>query len=276
MPLTAAFVANPLAFATTRPIGVDERDIAGVKPAAGVGQNQVLGSVNYIFDWSMVPFGGTEALLTIHRDTLVGRQRAYFLPWEANAAITMDVGGAANYFFTSTLTGCSVRAQAKPNGMVTLTHANAKAAYGAVFTPSSTKTGVDLDELQQADRMATAAAIGNMNAMMPPVGGGLSRTVTKRDYAAKVTDGHLRTARRRINPGNGERVKTLNAAITSGKPEVSAFVYGIRNVANNTWSFWLQSTVQVTGQLERGVLHKKTRLIYGQSVVLGAPVQFYP
>ena len=101
------------------------------------------------------------------------------------------------------------------------------------------------------------------------------KMVTKRDYASHVSDPHIRAAKQRYRPPPGERVKTMAAAETSGKPEVSCFVWGHHHAVHGR-RFWYQSTVQITGTLERGFWHRKTRLIYGQSVVLGTPDLFYP
>jgi hypothetical protein len=274
--MTEDFVANAIDFAARRPIGVDERAIVGVKPAAGAGNSQQLVAANYIFDWTMEPFAGAEALLTVHANAVVGRHRGYFLPWEADAAISIDIDQGAEWCFTSTLTGCTVRVYPLVGGGVRMTHANAKAEYGRVFTPTSTAVSPTRAELQQADRMATAAAIGNITGMlgaaMPNQG-----LVTKRQYVANVSDVHMRAAKQRYRPPPGEHVKEMRAAETSGKPEVSCFVWGHRHAVHG-WRFWYQSTVQIAGTLERKHFFSKntTRLIYGQSVVLGQPEQFHP
>lgn len=274
MAMTDDFVDDETGFAAERPIGVDERAIADVKPTAGAGNSQLLVAANYIFDWTMEPYGTAEALLTVHPNALPGRRRGYFLPWEANASISMDIDNGAEWFFTSTLTGCTVRVYPLPAGGLRVTHANARDEYNRVFTPTSTDTAVDRAELQQADRMATAAAMGNIFGMLGPAVAN-QKLVTKRDYAAHVSDVHIRAAKQRYRPPPGERVKTMRAAESSGKPEVSCFVWGHRHAAHG-WRFWYQSTVQITGSLERGVVHRKTRRIYGQSVVLGTPDLFYP
>jgi hypothetical protein len=274
MTMTDDFLADPTGFATERPIGVDERAIAGVKPAAGAGNSQQLVAANYVYDWTMEPFGGAEALLTVHAAAQPGRQRGFFLPWEADASISMDIDNTQDWFFTSTLTGCAVRVYPLPAGGLRITHANARGEYNRVFTPTSTKVGAERDELQQADRMATASAIGSIQGMLGPAQPG-QKIVNKRDYAGHVSDVHLRAAKQRYRPPPGERVKEMRAAETSGKPEVSSFVWGHRHAIQG-WRFWYQSTVQIAGTLERGFFRRKTRLIYGQSVVLGTPDQFYP
>lgn len=49
--------------------------------------------------------------------------RAYYLPWRSNAATTMRLGNAADYFVTSTLTGCTFAAYGARTAP-TVTHAN--------------------------------------------------------------------------------------------------------------------------------------------------------
>jgi hypothetical protein len=276
MTMTSEFVTDCESFAAKYPIAVNEGAINGVKPAAGAGNSQHLAAANYIFDWTMQPFAGStsEALLTVHAGPpQPGRERGFFLPWEADASISFDINNAVDWCFTSTLTGCTVRVYPLGSGKLRITHANARGAYNRVFTVTSTQQSVDRWQLQQADRMATATALGTIGGMLGP-----ERTdqkmVTKRDYAAHVTDVHLKIARQRYQPQPGERVKTMVAAETSGKPEVSCFVWGHRDATG--WRFWYQSTVQIVGQVERGTFHKKTRRIYGNSVVLGHPDLFYP
>jgi hypothetical protein len=49
--------------------------------------------------------------------------RVYYLPWRSNAATTMHLGNAANYFLTSTLTGCTFAVYGTRTAP-TVTHAN--------------------------------------------------------------------------------------------------------------------------------------------------------
>ena len=62
--------------------------------------------------------GGVNAELTAERAV-----RAYYLPWRSNAATTMQLGHAADYFLTSTLTGCTFSVYGT-RLMPTVTHAN--------------------------------------------------------------------------------------------------------------------------------------------------------
>jgi hypothetical protein len=49
---------------------------------------------------------------------------AYYLPWKKNHSRVMKLGSAANFFFTSTLTGCTVQVFGNP-AAPTVTHTNA-------------------------------------------------------------------------------------------------------------------------------------------------------
>jgi len=234
----------------------------------------LLNAAAYTFDWTMEPFAG-EALLTVHTGTVPGRERCIFLPWEADAAISVDVDDSVDWFFTATLTGCAVRVYPLLlGGGVRVTHGNGKSAYNSVFTPVSTGvTPTDL-QLQNADTQGTTAATGHINGMMG-IAMPNEKFVRKGDYVGHVSTVHLNAARQRFRTSWNERVTSFEAAKSSGKPESSCFIWGKRDPIQG-WQFWYQSTVQIQGTVKKGLFRTSTRNIYGQSVVLGNPDRFYP
>lgn len=275
MTLTTDFRDDALGFSSRLPIGVDDRQLTainGLKPAAGNGNHLLLATATYTLDWTMEPFNG-EALLTPHVAAIPGRERCIYLPWEPDAAISVDLDNSVDWFFTATLTGCHVRVYPVAGG-VRVTHGNGKTAYNNVFAPVSTSVGPSRFQLITADAVGSAAATGHVNGMFGAAMPG-EKFVRKANYVGHVSEVHLKAARQRFRTPRGEKLVEFGAAETSGKPESSCFVWGHRHGVHG-WQFWYQSTVQISAKLESGIIFKTTRDIYGQSVVLGTPDMFYP
>ena len=79
---------------------------------------EVRNSVTVTFDTSL---SGPDAWIGLGTGRILS---AYYLPWKKNHSRVMKLGSAANFFFTSTLTGCTVQVFGNP-AAPTVTHTNA-------------------------------------------------------------------------------------------------------------------------------------------------------
>jgi hypothetical protein len=265
MAATENFISDPIGFASRFAILVDERQIDHM-------QQQLLGLVNgpHALDpaacmccFTVEYWNGTGARLILSPSK---GYPCYFLPYKPDCSVTLDVGGLADWAFTSTLTGCSVQVHG-PLATPTMTHSNARDVYTRAL--GATKTAAQ-------DVIASAAGQAHMNAMLPPAVGQVG-WVRKADYIGRVTAGNLAAAEGTFKKKSHHTITGFGASMYQGfKPEGGAFVWGQRTAGN--WAFSFQATVGVvgtrnTGRLGFGVKHKA---LINQEAVLGAATRFYP
>lgn len=215
----------------------------------------------------------------------------YFLPFLADKAIGMQLGNQENFFFTSSLTGCTVQVDGPP-ATPTVTHVNAGTRYGQNIATELGLAGRDatvddltdqavLDDFLDCETRADVTTQAYMQTLLPaPIGGGGNlRTATKADYLHQLTAHNLNQSRRSFklkkwrHSLEGFQVKTSQG----WKPRIGGFVFGLRN--NNTgWSFYLQSSVDVQGTRVTGFMGVgvKRKALVNDAVVLGTAQRFYP
>ena len=271
MPVTPAFIADPTGFASLLSVLVDETQIAGTtNPAlAGLaGGPNALAAGNFLVTFDFELFGSNCARLVIKPAGTAGATPCYFLPYKPDCGISMTLGAGADYFFTSTLTGCSVQALG-PRATPTVTHSNGRATYTANL---AAPTAV-------ADAAASLAAQAVIDAMFHPPGGAAHvGYVRKADYLAKLTPANTQAARNRFKTAKWHhRVSNFAPSMYGGfKPEIGAFVFGVRT--GTDWTFYYQSSVAVTGTRHTGLLFfaVKQKPLISEEIVLGPTTQFYP
>lgn len=93
MSLTTEFLSDPKEFLQTNVVIVPE------ETDAAVGEPKV-------FNFEIKKHGSNSGLLVPQATALSPFLRAYYLPWQAGTATTMDLGDKADLFFTSHLTNC--------------------------------------------------------------------------------------------------------------------------------------------------------------------------
>jgi hypothetical protein len=258
----AQFVAGHEAYLTGKAVWV-------VEPLTQ--QNPVVGTTfttanyqgaNYVFPTATVDFKfrhgldtspNTVKLEIFYANPANNSLPCYFLPWLPDAASTMVLGGGASYFFTSSLSGCTVQVVG-PRNAPTVTHGNARATFRAHGAP-----------LAQAD----------INNMLPGAGGQLCKRWTRNDYWARVTGPAFNAAKASYPMPADFRLKELDKDVENTYEKVGAFVYGVMK-ANGNWSFWAQTTVGVKGRMRKGYLWAGEDKSIIDEVVLGAPVKFFP
>src|SRR5271166_3100103 len=129
MSLLSDFTKSPQSFAAKYTVLMIEDALpAPLKPTATAGNTQLLAAPSYIFRFSIDanPTASRGALCKIYNDQ--NAPLCYFLPYKDDSAIAVTLGNAADFFFTSTLSGCSVQAQGPP-ATPTVIHANRKTIY---------------------------------------------------------------------------------------------------------------------------------------------------
>jgi hypothetical protein len=262
MPITAAFTGHEIDFASRKAIFVNELAIAAISNLAlaglhGGGHVLVAGNFVVRFDFQVSPYNG--AMLELKT---AGGTPCYFLPYKADCGISMALAGGADYFFTSSLSGCTVQVTG-PQNAPTVTHANAYTTFQ--------------NNKAHGEAAASLAAQGVINTLLPAPIGALIGTVTKADYLGKVTPVNMAAAKNRHTLKKAHhRMGAFNAYMDEGGQEkVGAFVFGIRSGGN--WSFYYQATVAVTGTRHTGLLWgRKTKAFLPEDAVVGMPEQFYP
>ena len=158
--------------------------------------------------------------------------RVYYLPWRSNAATTMQLGNAADYFLTSTLTGCTFAVYGT-RLMPTVTHANNGAQPNLNMSQDYMTRLLEQIKLDEEDAYNWLRR-------------GNEARLTTHDYklrASPYLDGKI------------DKGYTIDTAKTHTN------VIGYRNTDNGRWSFYAQQVV-VLGYTRNGVkgfFGKKTR-----------------
>lgn len=268
MPLTANFTGNHQAFTGRYSILIQEPP--GLTTGLAVNVNHNLPAM--LLNFNFAPFATMPSTAICNITNAAGgtSQPCYFLPYLPNGATTMTLGNAADYFFTSMMTGCSVRV-CGPAATPTVTHSNAAQVF------NTTGGGI---------AAATGAAQTRINAQMPAAPHGAHTTTATKidmenDYA---TPGNFANARANYPRQAGHRIKEFNANTlnTHGtvRPMLGMIVYGVRTHAGN-WEFFRASSVDVVGRQKQG--HTYLGINFGvhvaqihDSVSLGNSVRFWP
>jgi hypothetical protein len=286
MTMTTRFTADPKGFASEHPLLVSEAAVPQARKdeiahLAGPGPHALAPAANYLLSFQIISFAPNKALCEIHPAGTVGCVACYFLPYRPDTAISLTLAGNADYFFTSTLTGCSVRAEGQP-ATPRVTHANGRTTYQNDFGAQQALNHVDDDDtpaLQTCDTHASAAAQVVINGMFPAaLGGGATGTVTKQDYLGALTTHNLNRAKSQVRKKPHHRLHDYTYSTYRGyKPEIGGFVFGVRSNAQG-WQFYLQSSIGVLGTRKTGIfgIGAKSKSLSGYDVVLGSPERFFP
>jgi hypothetical protein len=257
MPLTATFANDPKGFCDNHPILVVEpqADVAGVLAGAQTGQDNVIAAAVISFNVAPTHLKTSKKLELFYNNPPGTAMPCYFLPYLPNGATSMVLGGAAPFFFTSTLSGCTVQVIGPANAP-TVTHGNARTTFAAHGAGTAQTT---------------------INGMLPPANGQAIGVVTRSDYHGKVTRNKFNRGKEAFPLGQGERIGSFHKTKTgTGSPEVGCFVFGVLKGGGN-WKFYYQSTVGVHGTLKKGYLWKTTKSsILNEEIVLGQTTRFFP
>jgi hypothetical protein len=149
--------------------------------------------------------------------------RIYYLPWRSNAATTMHLGNAADYFVTSTLTGCTVAVYGARTAP-TITHANNGAQPDLNLSQSYMTSLLDQITADEADPVNAAQAANEAR-------------FTTHNYKLLATP-YL------------DRKFDKGYVIQNAKTHTN--VVGYRDTASGEWSFFAQQVV-LLGYTRNGV-----------------------
>jgi hypothetical protein len=267
MPSTADFVGNPTSFAANYAVLITEPP--GLLGALATGANHNIAAMLKYFDFSGTGAMANTAVCAISNNPGGTSLPCYFLPYLPDGATTMTIGTAASYFFTSMLTGCTVRV-CGPANAPTITHSNAgnvfKTAVGNLAT-------------------ATTAAQVQINTMMPaPVPGQLATSVTRLTMEGAYTPGNVAAASAAYPVLPGYRVKEFSPTMVtshgSQRPELGMFVFGV--LVAGSWEFHAQTTTSVEGRQKTGhtyfgfINSGVTNKSIMDNIVLGGAARFWP
>jgi hypothetical protein len=281
---------DPVAFAGAKSIIVDESRIKAlndlhIATLVGAGPHAIV-PATFLLRFKLEAYQSTQSVLQIHGAGAAGCHDCYFLPYRVDTAVTLTLGANANFFFTSTLTGCTVQAYGPPVGP-TVTHANAKTQFNLNVAARRTLLNVaglagnaEVQGKIQAEQQATAITAPQIDAMLPATGVWPQKRVRKSDYLGKFTRQNLRQSKPGLRQATDakwwHRVDVEGALADDHKPEVGGFVFGVRNPATG-WALYYQSSIALTGSRNTGVIWgRKQKALISEAAVLGRAEKFFP
>jgi hypothetical protein len=282
---TAVFAFDPQGFVGRFSVLVQEGALlaAGLTPNQGggpvvaAGTRVTLAAANYVMNFKFATSGHSHnvVVLTVTPGAL-GPRICYFLPWCPDGATEMVLGNAATYFFTSTLTGCSVKVHG-PKATPTVIHANARGTYTNAYQPTFNAAPGHLSDKQKhalAEAHGSHQAQTGINAMLGAAVPGQG-VVTKADYVGQATAQNIKTAKKTMAVGPDYKVKSLKPDLHNNlKLQSGGFVYGVHGAAG--WDVYYQASVVVTGTaVQKGLFKHGTKNLMNEEVVLGPPTQIF-
>jgi hypothetical protein len=267
MPTTDEFIADPIAFCSKYCVLIDEPPglLDATLPTGG---DNSITPMLMSFQFNPFPASPNTAVCDI-KPSGTNPQSCYFLPYKPDAAVSMTIGNGANYFFTSMLTGCTVRVYGS-RMTPTITHSNAATAFNTAAGGLAAS--------------ATAAQIQINNYMNPVPAGQPAASVTRTTMQDANTPANFDAAKGSYPVDPNYRIKEFAAKMANSKgedrPELGMFVYGVRKAAG--WEFYYAASTAVQGRQKTGKTYfgfinsgvdNKT---IDDGVVLGGCPQFWP
>lgn len=144
---------------------------------------------------------------------------AYYLPWKKNHSRVLTLGSDADFFFTSSLTGCTVQ------------------VFGSHLSPTVTHTnagGIAAEKESQAYMTELLTLYQKVGAAWTP----------HQDNAAEVTRKEYKTIAEKNIDRKLARQKDVGDVEIVGAPSTKTVVVGFRD-ATSGWSFYYQSWVKI-------------------------------
>jgi hypothetical protein len=271
VPTTADFTNGPVAFTSAYQVLVVEAP--GLLGALATGQNHVIAPMLMTADFSGA--GGVMANTAVCRISAAPTPTSvpcYFLPYLPNGATTMMIGAAANYFFTSMMTGCTVQVFG-PAATPTITHSNAANAFNMAAGDLTAAT--------------TAAQIAINNMLPAPAAGQLATSVSRLTMNAAYTPANMATGRAAYPVLPNYHIKEVDAAMVmtrgTNRPELGMFTFGFLTAGN--WAFYAAVSTTITGRQKQGrtwnspfgrINFGVTNRALADGVVLGPSARFWP
>lgn len=145
--------------------------------------------------------------------------RAYYLPWKKNHSRVLKLGSDADFFFTSSLTGCTVQVFGSPLSP-TVTHTNAG--------------GIQSEKESQAYMTELLSLYQKTGGSWTPFQENATQ-VTRKDYKDQAEKNIGRKVDRQSDVGDIEIV---------GAPSSKTVVVGFRNPQSG-WSFYYQTWIKI-------------------------------
>jgi hypothetical protein len=176
---------------------------------------------------------------------------AYYLPWKKNYSRVLKLSRDADFFFTSSLTGCTVQ------------------VFGSPQAPSVTHTnGGGFENTKDAQLYMT-----NLLQQYKDVGPGYWDPL--KNYSEDLTATHYR----KMEKNYWER-KTSDQSVEINsqqvKPESRTVVVGFRNRADGLWSFYYQQWVKVAYTKIRQLGPQQFERVEKKKIGIKRVAQFWP
>lgn len=230
--------------ADINPLGSGGYKIRGFNGAGGRADGHAVGDVATV---SFEAYGG--AAESWIRTGTGAAFHAYYLPWKKNHSRVLKLGGDADFFFTSALTGCTVQ------------------VFGSYLSPTVTHTnagGIKDETESQAYMTELLKLYQNTGGSWTPFKENVNE-VTRKDYKAIAEKNLDRKVAREKDVGDIELV---------GAPTTKTIVVGFRD-GNAGWSFYYQTWVKIhyrkARQVGRGFSMEEKKMIRIKKVA-----QFWP
>lgn len=308
------FLKDPLGYAARFPFGFNERTTLimgrvridehegkrdsvehiteGLKPRGLVaGENRELDAeACRVYFWIWPAQNQRMFDFSAERTKETGPDPAYYLPYVEDAATSMTLGDTCDYFFTSSLSGCTVQVFGDPDSP-TVTHANAASTFAEAFkVQRESLTGIEdpIERLKEANRRANAQVDTAINRMLPDPGARTAAIFRKSDYLEIVEHNDLKEAKAlyvSLNKGqhyDKHKLDDFRLDLEGGRPTVGASVFGLRNYKEVAgWSIFCQAVTGVTPVYHRtkGIFSKTTTERVGRfrdEAVVGDVIRLFP
>jgi hypothetical protein len=173
--------------------------------------------------------------------------KVYYLPWRHDALSFMELGNEADFFFTASLTGCTVYVSG-PLASPTVFHANGKSLRGMGTDAASVARTQNYMNYVLAMIQEERGIAGDAQILRSP--GGTSAPANVRDdYRFKSTAYQDAKLAKHTTNVEGLSVKAYTT------------VGGSRNTGTGAWTFWYQVWARVPYQ-KAGVRKDKVRILH--------------
>jgi hypothetical protein len=269
MSQTAKFAANPVLYATKRPLVIDD---AALRVATAPGTLRTFATTVRYFEIGITATFPNAATVQFFNNAGGARRSCYLLPYFPGADVEIVVDNNADFFFTSNLSGCGVQVQPAAGGNVKVIHSNARDIYdnnGGGAAGAAAARAAIVARLQgyragivgNVSRITKTTQEADFNAATGGPGFGGLVAMAGLAGIVKPTRSHARV-----------QVGTLNIDVNS-----AALTGAFFGVNNGGWTFYSQVSSGVTGQEKKFFgLGKTVNLDLGALCVMGPPAQMWP
>jgi len=270
MTMTTTFHNNPLTFATSRMLIIND---ASLRQTTAAGNLHNFATAVTYFQVTLSPMFPNAAFINFSAVAAADHQPCYLLPYYPGADVDITLGNAAKIFFTSNLSGCGVQVSGTRQTPRVI-HSNARDVFdthGAVMA----RNAIDNRLAQHGQHDANV--------------GTLTKADQEQTFNNRIAN-NLQAIVNNITPTKeGYTVDTNSVQLDQNASGLSGAVFG-EKAANDDWTFYSQLSTPITQGTQtkkRTILRNKHADLNSENpithnsnddayAVLGQPRQFWP